>query len=68
VFDRQASGSHDIRRYTTIPSQTGDWPEGTLQLFVISALYRSYHASRKFVRNSQERSFQKRRLSRAIHH
>jgi predicted RNA binding protein YcfA (HicA-like mRNA interferase family) len=36
VFDRQASGSHEIwfnkltGRYTTIPNHPGDMPEGTL--------------------------------------
>ncbi|WP_376693479.1 type II toxin-antitoxin system HicA family toxin [Wenzhouxiangella sp. EGI_FJ10409] len=37
VFDRQASGSHEIwfhpdtQRYTTIPNHPGDLPEGTLR-------------------------------------
>ncbi|MCF6267895.1 MAG: type II toxin-antitoxin system HicA family toxin [Desulfuromusa sp.] len=37
VFDRQASGSHEIwynelsNLYTTIPNHSGDLPEGTLR-------------------------------------
>ena len=37
VFDRQAAGSHEIwfnpttKRYTTVPNNSGDMPEGTLR-------------------------------------
>jgi len=43
VFDRQASGSHEIwfnkltRRYTTIPNHPGDMPEGTLRAILKQA-------------------------------
>ena len=43
VFDRQASGSHEIwyneqtNRYTTIPNHPGDMPEGTLRAILRQA-------------------------------
>lgn len=43
VFDRQASGSHEIwyneqtNRYTTIPNHPGDMPEGTLRAILKQA-------------------------------
>lgn len=43
VFDRQASGSHEIwynestNRYTTVPNHTGDMPEGTLRAIIKQA-------------------------------
>lgn len=43
VFDRQASGSHEIwyreatGRYTTIPNHSGDMPEGTLRAILLQA-------------------------------
>ncbi len=43
VFDRQASGSHEIcynettDRYTTIPNHSGDMPEGTLRAILRQA-------------------------------
>jgi predicted RNA binding protein YcfA (HicA-like mRNA interferase family) len=43
VFDRQASGSHEIwfnkltGRYTTIPNHPGDMPEGTLRAILKQA-------------------------------
>jgi predicted RNA binding protein YcfA (HicA-like mRNA interferase family) len=43
VFDRQASGSHEIwyneqsDRYTTIPNHPGDLPEGTLRAILKQA-------------------------------
>ena len=43
VFDRQASGSHEIWyndqtiRYTTIPNHPGDMPEGTLRAILKQA-------------------------------
>ena len=42
-FDRQAAGSHEIwhnpdtDRYTTIPNQPGDMPEGTLRAILKQA-------------------------------
>ena len=43
VFDRQASGSHEIwynkqtNRYTTIPNHPGDMPVGTLRAILKQA-------------------------------
>lgn len=43
VFDRQATGSHEIwynsaaDRYTTIPNHPGDMPEGTLRAILKQA-------------------------------
>lgn len=43
VFDRQASGSHEIwyneqtNRYTTIPNHPGDIPAGTLRAILKQA-------------------------------
>ena len=43
LFDRQASGSHEIwynpatNRYTTIPNHPGDMPEGTLKAILKQA-------------------------------
>jgi predicted RNA binding protein YcfA (HicA-like mRNA interferase family) len=43
VFDRQASGSHEIwyntetDRYTTVPNHPGDMPEGTLRAILKQA-------------------------------
>ena len=43
VFDRQASGSHEIwynelsNLYTTIPNHSGDLPEGTLRAILKQA-------------------------------
>lgn len=43
VFDRQASGSHEIwynepsNLYTTIPNHPGDLPEGTLRAILKQA-------------------------------
>ena len=43
VFDRQASGSHEIwhnvltDRYTTIPNHSEDMPEGTLRAILRQA-------------------------------
>ena len=43
MFDRQASGSHEIwynessNRYTTIPNHSGDMPEGTLRAILKQA-------------------------------
>ncbi len=43
VFDRQASGSHEVwfnattNRYTTIPNHPGDMPEGTLRAILKQA-------------------------------
>jgi len=43
LFDRQASGSHEIwfnehtGRYTTIPNHSGDLPEGTLRAILKQA-------------------------------
>ena len=42
-FDRQAAGSHEIwfnlstNRYTTVPNQPGDMPEGTLRAILKQA-------------------------------
>ncbi len=43
VFDRQATGSHEIwyngqpDRYTTVPNHPGDMPEGTLRAILKQA-------------------------------
>ena len=43
VFDRQATGSHEIwynpttNRYTTLPNHPGDMPEGTLRAILSQA-------------------------------
>jgi len=43
VFDRQASGSHEIwyneqtNRYATLPDHPGDMPEGTLRAILRQA-------------------------------
>lgn len=43
MFDRQAAGSHEIwfnpntNRYTTVPNDPGDMPEGTLRAILKEA-------------------------------